>query len=323
MTQTSPRAIADFVQIPLAIASFLFFKLVKLVMCGFVALINRLRRGKSKSWRVVSAEMIGKSLALPVFMTKAPRWNPHAMIGMAGPLEVKSTLAVNTEQARESAAIWGFSVQPSGGGKEERISSHDGGDAQWKTLQLPAGYYMLVMRYYGTGKQVSLPAIQVDGHDFIETTSIDPDINHFYTELRQRRTWFYGWLNYYVYTLLRFSDWLSKAFVRDEFLPAGDPGMMYEYGAVAQGTALRITAQAELLSHYAIYFTRYDRASFPDYSQEIRSMDNMIGPAEENGYFLIRAVLKPGCTELPVSELLMVANADGPTETCLATRADS
>jgi len=312
MPKTASRTIADYAQIPLALGSFVFFRLVRFKMHIFVALVNRLRRGQAAAWRVVSADMIGKPLTLPVFMTKAPRWNPHAIIGMVGPLAVKSSITVRTGQADESAEMWGLVVQPTGRGRQERVTSGGGTDVPWKTLRLPAGHYMLVMRYYGAGKQVSFPAIRVDEHDQVGSKAIDPDNNQFYGSLSQRMNWLYIWLNYYVFTMLRFADWLPKSFVTNEYLPAGDPGMKYKFGAMRRNTALRIDARSELLADYAIYFTHYNRASFPVASQEISSSECTVGDAKEDGYYLIRLLARKGSSNLNIDEFMAVTRVAAP-----------
>lgn len=312
MTQTQNRTFMDYAQIPLAIGSFLFFRLMRFVLRGFVALINRARRGKANIWRVVSADLIGKPLALPVFMTKAPRWNPHAIMAMAGPLVVKSSITIHIAQADESAKIWGLVIQPMGQGREVRVSAGGEKDGPWKTLPLPAGDYTLVMRYYRPRKQTSLPAIRIDEHDLVAAKTVDPDNNRFYRSLSQRSNWLYVWLNFYVYTMLRFADWLPESFVTKEYLPAGDPEMRYEFGALRRNTALRISVRQEALSDYAIYFTRYTRASFPVMSQEIDSAEYTIAAAEEDGYYLIRMLLRPGRLGSSAGELLTVTNVAVP-----------
>lgn len=312
MTQSSNRTILDYAQVPLALGSFAFFRLVRLVLRGFVALTNRSRRGKPGTWRIVSGDLVGKPLALPIFMTKAPRWNPHAVIGMAGPLAVRSSITVDTAQAGESAETWGLAIQPMGHGREVRLPSAGERGAPRATLQLPAGDYMLVMRYYGPRGRASFPAIQVDGRDQVAARAFDADNNRFYASLPERSGWLYAWLGYYVYTMLRFADWLPASFVTKEFLPAGDPEMQYEFGAVRRGTALRISMRPEVLSSYAVYFTRYNRASFPLLWQEIDNPECTIPGAGDDGYYLIRLLLRKGRPELSTRELLTVSDIVAP-----------
>ena len=307
MTKTASRTIADFAQIPLAVGSFLFFRVTRFVLRGFVVLANRSRRGKTSSWRVVSADFIAKPLALPILMTKAPRWNTHAVVAMAGPVFVKSSIAIHARQANESAEVWGLAIQPMGHGRKERVSSDNGGvDVSWQTLPLPAGEYTLVMRYYGTNKQASLPAIRIDDRDQIAAMPVTVDNNKFYESLAHRSSWLYVCLGYYVYTMLRFADWLPKSFITGEFLPAGDAGMKYSFGAVRRGIALRISVPPEVLSNYAIYFTGYNRASFPVVSQQIDSPEYVMAGTEEDGFYLIRLVLRKGRAGSQADDLLSV-----------------
>ncbi len=308
MAQSPNRNLLDYAEIPLALGSFVFFRVTRLVMIGFVGLVNRARRGKANGWRVISADFIAKPLALPVFMTKAPRWNPHAVIATAGPLVVKSSITMDAAQANASAKTWGLSLQPMGRGREERISSAGATDAPLKTLKLPPGNYMVVMRYYGPGKQASLPAIRVDDHDQVGAQMLEPDNNRFYGSLSQRSNWLYAWLGFYVYTMLRFVDWLPGSFVSKQYLPAGDPETRYEFGAVRRGTAQRISVRPGTLSDYAIYFTRYNRASFPVLSKEIDTPDCTIGGAKEDGFYLIRMLLRKGSGDSNADDLLTVTD---------------
>ena len=313
MTQTDSRTMSDFLKIPLAIGSFVFFKTMRFVMRGFVALMNRLRRGKPAAWRVISADLIGKPLALPVLMTRAPRWNPHAIIGTAGPLNVRSSVSVHIGQANASAAIWGFVLQRENGGEEVRLSSVEETGASWKTFQVPAGNYTLVVRYYHPGRDIKLPAIRIDGRDHVEAKTIDPDNNRFYESLAQRTSWLYRWLNFYVYSMLRFADWLPGSFVKKEFLPAGDPGMKYHYGATRRNTVLHISVKPELSASYSVYLTRYNRASFPVDYRELRTADTSLDTGENDGYYLIRLLpQKGGRTDLEVGDLLTVTQALAP-----------
>jgi Family of unknown function (DUF6208) len=303
MSKNTRLTISDFMQIPFAFVSFVFFHIVKLVMRGFVTLINNRKKGKLTPWRVISEDMIKKPLVLPVFMTKAPRWNPHAIIGVVGPLSVESSIDINTEQANGSASNWGLVMQSMENGSEQRLSSNvNDKNESWESMQLEPGHYTAALRYYGQTEDIYLPAININGQEAIAPMPVDSNNNKFYEELRDRRNWFYVLLNYYVYTMLRFSRWLPDAFVVNQYLPAGDPGMEFKYGVIEKNSELHVSLETDLLSNYEVYLTFYDRASFPVQWCQLREATMTTAPAEETGYYLIRFLLKTSGSCLAIDE---------------------
>lgn len=308
MTQATRLTITDFLQIPFAIGSFIFFNVVKLFMRGFVAAINRARRGKPPVWRIVSGELLGKPMTLPVFMTKAPRWNTHAIIAMAGPLKIESSVDINVAQANKSATTWSLSLQPLQSGKEVRLSSVDvEKEESWISLETPSGYYTAVIRYYNVSETPSLPEIKIDGQVLVDVMPLDANTNQFYKHLHERKNWFYSGLNFYAYTMLRFRKWLPDSFVNKQYLPAGDAEMTFKYGDLRQGAALQINLKADLLSAYDVFFTQYSRASFPVYWREITEQETTTPVSEKAGYYLIRFLQKPGAVKISIEESFEIA----------------
>jgi hypothetical protein len=280
--------IGALLEIPLAIPSFVFHRVMRVVMRRLVV-INSRRKGRlGYAWGVVSGRTLSQPLALPAVMTTAPRWNTHAIIGGAGPITVKSAVAVDVETLQKNAGAWtaafyAFPKQTTAA----LVGSVDGPFAErWRTLALPPGEYTLVFRLYHTGQHLELPEVRIDGGDGIPHAVVDAHANDFYADLPARRSLFYLCLHFYIGTLLRLGApaWL----VERELLPMGNPETQFKYGAVAKGESLRVTLPAALLADQDVYFTRYTRDSFPAAWYQLTEPEHRTAPAEESGFYLLR-----------------------------------
>src|SRR5688572_20978119 len=100
------RFLRAILEIPLALLSFIFFKVARFCV-GIVLLLHMKRHPEhAKAWRVLSKESLRVPIALPMVMTSGPRWNPHALIGTLGPLLVAKELRILVESANRSATAW-------------------------------------------------------------------------------------------------------------------------------------------------------------------------------------------------------------------------
>ena len=93
-------------EILLALLSFVFYKVMKFIIGNIYTLYLIINKKPASQWRVLSQKTINAPLVLPVLMTKAPRWNTHAVIGTLGPFAVKESIAFNIETANNSARSW-------------------------------------------------------------------------------------------------------------------------------------------------------------------------------------------------------------------------
>jgi hypothetical protein len=277
-------------ELPLALASFLFYRSTRFVMRRLIVLNSRLNRRRAHQWNLLSAEAFQLPLALPAIMTAGPRWNPHAIIAGAGPFSVKQSVSVDLEPVLRSAKIWTlvFYTFP-----DQRTVAHigalDGPFAQqWHSLVLAPGKYSIALRYYHWSETIGLPEIQADGESVIPFQSVSPRNNDFYLDLIKRRSWFYLGLHYYMYTLLRRQALVSPAFVEREFLPMGNPESHFRYGALERGEAIRFELAPALLANHDVYFTLYTRGSFPVRWYPIIEGRHLTEPALEDGFYLVR-----------------------------------
>jgi len=281
---------ASWRDIPLALCSFCFFKAVKLILTQSVKLqAARFNRGGYR-WSILTGETVKSPLTLAVLLTKGPRWNPHAVIGAAGPFRVTHSLALNRLQADASSGSWTVVIYRYPGLKTVACLASSGAaaDGEWEAQSLPPGRYSLGLRYYDVAGPVVFPTVRVDGQEALPARSAPPDPNGFYQDLHRRANWFYTALHYYVYPMLQWEARLPAAFVRSEYVPVGDPGNLFYYGPLSAGQALECLLPEGVLDHYRVYYTQYNRSSLPVSWSEIRVGFHRTPPASAAGFYLLR-----------------------------------
>lgn len=277
-------------ELPLAIASWIFFRVMKVLIGNLYTLFLLLNREKSQQWRVFSPEVLNAPLSLPVLMTKGPRWNTHAVIGTAGPIKVDKRLSLHLTTIQASAGSWTAAIYSYPGYRTVgNLGSLQVSDpsVEWESIDLPSGYYTIGLRYYDRLPTFTMPVLQADGVDVVSSQPVAPSVNQVYKTLKDRDSWFYRSLHYYVYTMLQLRENLPAAWIRREFLPVGAPETRFEYGAIAQTQSLHIYLLAPLIEQYHVYLTRYNRASFPlDWAQLREPIYD--APMAEDGFYLLR-----------------------------------
>ncbi|MEB3232834.1 MAG: DUF6208 family protein, partial [Leptolyngbyaceae bacterium] len=172
--------------------------------------------------------------------------------------------------------------------------------AAWEAIALKPGYYTIGLRYYDRTDTITMPTVQVDGIDTILAQPVDPNVNQVYTRLKERQSWFYRALHYYVYPLLRLRQHLPQSWIRSEFLPVGAPETQFEYGAIAHSHCLTLTLAPPLLQHYSTYLTRYNRGSFPLDWTEVNQPTYQSSSMPEDGFYLLR--IRPQQSTAPAFE---------------------
>lgn len=283
---------------PLALFSFLFYKVMKFIIGNLYTLYLTFNKSKTSQWRVLSEEVIKSALSLPVLMTKGPRWNTHAIIGTLGPFFVNQSIAMDLDSANQTTQSWIAVIYSFPG--YETIASFESNrinnQEKWASLSLKSGKYSLGLRYYNWSDKVIVPTVKVDDNIFVESQVVSSDINNFYFNLLQNKNWFYLGLHYYIFTLLRLRKWLPEFFIKQEFLPVGATDTEFVYNYLLEGQALQIIVDLELVNNYDIYLTIYDRSSFPSSWCQITEEKYLTKPIEKNGYYLIR--MRPKFTTL-------------------------
>ncbi len=282
----------------LAPLSFVGYRAARSVVQRLVRRHDRTHPAQASVWRMLDAEAL-KPLNLLALMTSAPRWNTHALIALAGPLPVRSTVHVHAATAARSAPSWTVVVhaEPS-----HRIVASLGpaGDTDadgWQALELPPGNYRLALRYYQWFPAAELPAIEVDGSPTVAPLAVPDDANSFYQALAGRKGLLYLGMHSYVCTLLRYRRWFPRSFVEREYLPAGNPRTAFRYGFVPAGSQMDIELDPALLQTSDVYFTAYNRASFPVAWYPLTETAHRTRVFAEDGTYLIRIHARPACEQ--------------------------
>ena len=282
-------------EVPLGSLSFGFYRAVRVVLGAVARAGLRARPDEASGWKVWSAEMFARPLMLPFAMTTGPRWNCHVLGARLGPLDVASRIEIDTSAADLSARTWSFGVYASPGWRTVATRGSGSGGGPRATFEVPPGRYLVSARYYHWSRErVRLPAVEVDGRPVAASTEVSPDVNDFYRDLASRRNAFYLGLHYHVVPMLRLRRFLPRAFVERQFLPVGNPETAFRYGPIRAGEKLRLEVDPELAALADVYWTLYDRASFPIQWGELALPCEVVGPAERNGFYLVRVHPRSG-----------------------------
>ena len=285
----TPPDRGPWLELPLAIASFCAFRAVKLAVTQLLRLQAARFNRDGFRWSVLCGEAIRSPLTLAIPMTKGPRWNPHALIASAGPFRAETALAINRRQADAASGSWTMVIYRYPSIETAALlTSTSKESGEWLSQPVPPGRYTLGLRYYDPHPPARLPAARVDGRDVLPALTAPSEPNGFYATLAQRTNWFYTALHFHVLTMLRWADRLPAGFVRAQYLPVGDPGTFFDYGPIAPGQALTCEFAANLLQDYRLYFTQYNRASFPVFWTEMTASPFVTPPAAAAGYYLVR-----------------------------------
>jgi hypothetical protein len=310
-------------EVPLAVLSFCFFKVVKAVIGLFYGIYLSRDRNRATQWQVLSAEVLSIPIVLPVLMTKGPRWNTHAIIGTVGPFTVQNTISIDLKSLRQSAQSWTVVVyRYPNYATVAQFSSLDDAANRRPELDVTPGKYSLGVRYYECLESVEFPCITVDAVQsdnrqaapdasqdrvIINPHSVPVNTNAFYRQLCDLHNWFYLALHYYIYTLLQLRPWLPETFVTREYLPVGNPDTAFFYDYVEAQTSLSLALHPTALQHYDIYFTLYSRSSLPLFYTKIEQAAVTVPAFPTKGYYLIRT--RPRSLNVPLLEpnLIQVA----------------
>lgn len=303
--QPQPDAIAlDLLwEIPLAMLSWLFFKLNKLIIGGLYAIYLHRQSQRASTWRILSAETLRIPISLPVLMTKGPRWNTHAIIGTLGPFRVTQDCWVERSRVEASAQSWTIVVYDYPAyATVTQISSLDPAPAHssehpgWQVIALPPGMYSLGVRYYEVVGQPRMPAVKLSPDSEIPAAVAPSVPNQVYDTLAERGNFYYLALHAYIFTLLRLRPWLSDHWVRREYLPVGNPDTLFRYGYIRRGQLLTLEVEPNMLEDYWLYLTVYNRASLPIISTNLQNPSYCSEPLPSDGFYLLR--IRPKTAEI-------------------------
>lgn len=302
-------------EIPLSVCSWMFFKVMKFLLGRLYTFSLSRMTDEAYDWKAFNGDMVGRPLVLPIIATKGPRWNTHAVVATAGPIDVKHSLSFEVATSFASASSWSIVIYANPG--YQTVTSVESfniaEDTQWHDLPLEPGKYSINLRYYDLRNSPSTPAVKADGGIVVAQKPVRSDNNDFYSELHERDSWFYAALHYYVFHMLRFRRWLPAAFVKREYLPVGDPGTIFRYGFIRKGERLSFSSADELIDNYDLYLTTYSRSSLPVSSEVIRDNSYRTTAATMDGFYLLRIRRKAIITAEFREDWLQI-NSIGPLE---------
>lgn len=281
-------------EVLLAVLSFLFYKAVRYCLQQIVLLHPATNQQNAGEWRSLNSRVLESSFILPVLATSAPRWNTHALIGIAGPWHVNKSICLRWDTAVKATKTWTVNVSPG----HQIIANVSVSDAETDSLiTLEPGKYRITLRYYNWTPPLELPTVEVDGVEVVPVTAIPANSNDFYHQLSDKSNLFYLGLHYYVGTLLRYQNKLPKSFVEREFLPVGNPDTEFYYGFLPKNKSLNLQLNATLRQAYSCYLTLFNRASFPVFWTTVDTKEYTTPPFEDDTLYLIRVHKKDVLSE--------------------------
>ncbi len=278
------------IEIPLALLSFVFAKVNKFLMGNLYTIYLSLNQKKTSQWRVIDNNLVSSNLNLGVLMTKAPRWNTHAIIGTLGPFSVNNSLKIDLKSANNSCLSWIAIFYDFPSYKTITIveSNQMNSEDDWYSLNLKKGKYSIGLRYYDYYDQLVLPAVKIDGEVLIQAKSIPSNSNNFYEHLINRKNFYFLAIHYYIYTIFKYRKYLPESFIKNEFLPVGATDTKFFYDYLDVGELVTINIDKFTLNNYDIYVTIYDRCSLPISWFKITKLLEKSTPLTNKGYYLIR-----------------------------------
>src|SRR5690242_6140243 len=97
-------------EVPLAVCSWVFFKVMKFFLGRLYTFSLSRMTDEAHEWKVFNADTISRPVVLPIIATKGPRWNTHAVVVTAGPIDVKHSLSFEVATAFASSSSWSIVI---------------------------------------------------------------------------------------------------------------------------------------------------------------------------------------------------------------------
>lgn len=277
-------------ELPLALASLALFLATRWILQRLLSRHHRRDPTEALQWHLLSGKFLSRPGALAVFLTAAPRWNPHAVIATAGPMEVRTGLAVKTDVARRSATEWFFVLYSHPRRATVAVISCLAADkSDWVEFTVPRpGRYLVGARYYGIMPNAEFPPMRIDGTERVALLSAPTDTNVFYRDLAARGNRFFACLAYHVYPILKYQCF-SRLWIERIFLPVGNPETVFRFGTIDAGQKINCLMDLNRFDTHRLFVTIYSRVSFPVVWYEVTADTQGPGlPSPCRGFYLIR-----------------------------------
>ncbi len=280
-------------EVPLGLASLAGHQFMRKLVYRFGQRAYRRSPETFRRWNVLSGELLDQPHQLSRYMIVAPRWNPHAVVGSAGPIRVERELAIDCAGMGPGVEYWSFGAYhfPSFKPMAHVSSLSRDPGAGTIRLALPPGDYYVGCRLYarpGVERALHYPALEVDGAKAIEPFDIEPGANDFYAGLARQGGRIYRAIHFHMFVLLKYRGLLPTGFVERTLLPVGNEDTRYVYGIVRRGEVLTIASDPVLLAACRVFCTVYDTASMPIAAFEVTDPAHVSAPVPARGIYLIR-----------------------------------
>lgn len=286
----------------LAACSYLFHELmrgmVQLLLLVLALSSKRKRTPQLERWRSYS-EDCGKPGFLPVASVIGPRWNCHAMVAGLGPVDVQETIACPVHELSARADSWSLVVYD----QRMRTVAWTGScrlPGEHASFALPAGRYSLSLRFYAESDAMLVPDVLVDGRSLACGRVIEGEATRYAAVLesvRGRQGWFYRALHYYVFHFLKYPRARRDAWLRQQFLPVGNPDTEWSYGSLAAGERLAIASDPAEQAHVSVYVAFYNWASFPEFWCRVGELEWLSPRFDDDVAYAVRRIRRSAVSE--------------------------
>lgn len=252
-----------------------FYRMSKAVYGVARSLLTRLftngdEIGAPGPW-VTMDELMERPLAVPYMMVTGPRWNTHALIASPGPFLARRRITIDTTGL--DGANWYVVLHELPGNRMIQWTDHTEASSNGSvSFDVEPGAYLLAARFYPTGCSVTFPRVDVDGGDAsIPAREAGRVLQPQSAPQFHRRSLFYDALHHHVFFALHHRAHFDASTVRKQYLPVGNPGTYFRYGAVRPGQHVVVRWTPETAAQYRLFLSIYNRSSFPTYSAPLPS----------------------------------------------------
>jgi hypothetical protein len=293
----------------IAAVSYWFYRLARAEMQWLVRRHYKLllSNGARQKWKTISEdlEMPGR---LHVISVLAPRWNCHALLASMSPIWVGQSMTLELAGFGSQADAWSLILYDDSLNVREWIGSATIKE-RTVTWHLNPAAYTLSLRYYVDGDDIEVPTVIIDGSVRIVGGKIAGERLRYKRHLetiRNRDGLYFRLLHYYMFYYLS-RQRKSEGWLRQQFLPVGNPDTEWHYGHLDVGEMLTIHCDEACQQTYNVYACFYNWASFPVEWQTIRTLEWCSGPFEQAVGYAIRRVERGNSDSLRRSELTFEA----------------
>jgi hypothetical protein len=276
----------------IAAASFWFNRAIRIQIQWVLRCHSKLvvRPGARQKWRTISEDLDRRG-SLQIISVVAPRWNCHALLASISPIWIERSLTLELAGFGSQADSWSVVLYDDSLKMRQWIGSATISEMT-VTWNVPPGAYTLSLRYYTEGEDIEVPAVIIDDSVRVVGAKIAGEASRYRRHLeniRNRGGPYFRLLHYYVFYYLSRQE-KSATWLRQQFLPLGNPDTKWHYGHLAIGEKLRIRCDDAHRRTYNTYVCFYNWASFPVEWQTIRSLEWCCDPFEQAVGFAIRRV---------------------------------